>query len=46
MDEALEYSAGVETTAFELPQWSSGNRITFDDASPLGERPRHIRETS
>ena len=41
MDEALEYSAGVETTAFELPQWSSGNRTTFDDASPSGNVQAH-----
>ena len=41
MDEALEYSAGVETTAFELPTWSSGNRTTFDDASPSGNVGAH-----
>ena len=41
MDEALKYSAGVETTAFELPTWSSGNAANFDDASPSGNVQAH-----
>ena len=41
MDEALEYSAGVETTAFELPTWSTGNAANFDDASPSGNVQAH-----
>ena len=41
MDEALEYSAGVETTAFELPTWASGNATNFNDASPSGNVGAH-----
>ena len=41
MDEALKYSAGVETTAFELPHWSSGNATDFSDSSPSANVPVH-----
>ena len=41
MDEALKYSAGVETTAFELASWSSGNATNFNDASPSGNVQAH-----
>ena len=34
MDEALRYSAGVESVQFEQNSWNSANAANFDDASP------------
>ena len=41
MDEALKYSAGVETTAYELGSFSSGNATNFSDSSPSANVPVH-----